>query len=477
MEWLFPPDGNFTDEHQVSDLAVLQKRNCCLSFCVEWSEEKTEFRTVSLDIAIAGDLIVRISTEFPTDVPSNYKKSSNSLYGVLHYHENLASFLKAYPGDEGQVIARHPNAPLEVLGWSNKVSKQATAIIPFGTLGWFDEPAFLGISKIPPARYDESGFSFIVRGDIVQIATYFGAQLHALLARSPVAVPADRAIPKPHQCIFLTYPFEKLSSRHLGASGSTASDYLKNIDSQADNLLRPLALSGYAAEFVRVLKGAKKRDRGLGIINAWDKVSKFSKVNEYLSSHLFKDSGYRVSARVMVLKPLLDDFFEEGRTCSDAMALQGEPALVCLSLIDGQRRMVDFHDVGSGIGFVLPVLAAVAEGGVVQVQQPELHLHPALQTALGDVLIDAIETEPKSTLIVETHSEHLVLRLLRRIREGANAVTQKGFSTEQVAVYYFDPSLADGTRIVRLRMTPMGDFIDRWPRGFFTDREQELFDA
>jgi predicted ATPase len=111
------------------------------------------------------------------------------------------------------------------------------------------------------------------------------------------------------------------------------------------------------------------------------------------------------------------------------------------------------------------------------VQQPELHLHPALQAALGDVLIDAIETDPKSTLIVETHSEHLVLRLLRRIREGANAVTPKGFSTEQVAVYYFDPSLADGTRIVRLRMTPMGDFIDRWPRGFFTDREQELFDA
>ena len=54
--------------------------------------------------------------------------------------------------------------------------------------------------------------------------------------------------------------------------------------------------------------------------------------------------------------------------------------------------------------------------GSFAVEQPELHVHPAVQVALGDVFIDGIKNRNR-TMLIETHSEHLLLRLLRRVRE------------------------------------------------------------
>ena len=111
------------------------------------------------------------------------------------------------------------------------------------------------------------------------------------------------------------------------------------------------------------------------------------------------------------------------------------------------------------------------------VQQPELHLHPRLQAQVADYFVSRHNVNG-GTFVIESHSELLALRLLRRIRETQRAdIRHREFRLEpaQVAFYYFDPT-PDGTRIVRLRASEDGEFMDRWPHGFFADREAELFD-
>jgi hypothetical protein len=146
---------------------------------------------------------------------------------------------------------------------------------------------------------------------------------------------------------------------------------------------------------------------------------------------------------------------------------------------DGQSIEVQPHDVGTGVSQLLPVvvLALDARQSLVAIEQPELHLHPALQTELGDLFIEsALRKFRKNTLLIETHSEHLVLRVLRRIREKTEGKPMPGMpalSPDQVAVIYVEQT-EDGVKLSRLRIDESGEFIDRWPKGFFEERVDEI---
>src|SRR5262249_4044368 len=76
-------------------------------------------------------------------------------------------------------------------------------------------------------------------------------------------------------------------------------------------------------------------------------------------------------------------------------------------------------DVGFGVSQILPVLVLcyyVPEGSIILLEQPEIHLHPSVQSDLADVLIDVVQHR-NVQVIVESHSEHLLRRLQRRIAE------------------------------------------------------------
>ena len=71
-------------------------------------------------------------------------------------------------------------------------------------------------------------------------------------------------------------------------------------------------------------------------------------------------------------------------------------------------------DVGVGISQMVPVIVAVLreQGGILGIEQPELHVHPAIQVGMGDLFIRAAASGPDKfpsgkTLIIETHSEHI----------------------------------------------------------------------
>jgi len=202
-------------------------------------------------------------------------------------------------------------------------------------------------------------------------------------------------------------------------------------------------------------------------------AARFRKLNEWLTTELFRESAYVVQGSSVLLVPLdlsMEDVYHPGY-----ILLQD--AEVTLSLRDVNGRQHHFKDVGSGIAFVLPVLVCLTFDGIRFIQQPELHLHPALQSALADVFIDAMKTSQSQT-IVETHSEHFLLRLLRRIRRTEHGKeTAYQLLPESVAVYYFDPQVNGESIVTRQFITPLGDFYNDWPRGFFADRDQDLLDG
>ena len=133
--------------------------------------------------------------------------------------------------------------------------------------------------------------------------------------------------------------------------------------------------------------------------------------------------------------------------------------------------------VGHGISQVLPLLVESTrpDPSVILVEQPELHLHPRLQAELGSIIADGV-LKGGHQYIVETHSEHLVLRLQRLIRRNQ-------LDPASLAVYYVDQEhvVNDAgqedwvSRVRRLRIDAGGDFIDEWPDGFFEEAYREMF--
>jgi len=128
---------------------------------------------------------------------------------------------------------------------------------------------------------------------------------------------------------------------------------------------------------------------------------------------------------------------------------------------------VSITDVGFGVSQVLPVLVLcyyAPEGSTIILEQPEIHLHPAVQAGLADVFVDAIEHRGIQ-IILESHSEHLLRRLQRRIAEGALAA-------DDAALYFV--WMEQGTsHLQRLVLDPFGN-IQNWPHDFFGDEMADL---
>jgi len=140
---------------------------------------------------------------------------------------------------------------------------------------------------------------------------------------------------------------------------------------------------------------------------------------------------------------------------------------------------VSFRDIGLGTSQMIPVLvsAVTSKNGIIAIEQPEIHLHPTLQAELGDLLIESALREGGNRFVIETHSEHLILRLLRRIRETASRTLLDGLcpiSAEDIAILYVAPG-KNGSIVQRIEVTERGRISGNWPGGFFEERLEELF--
>lgn len=134
---------------------------------------------------------------------------------------------------------------------------------------------------------------------------------------------------------------------------------------------------------------------------------------------------------------------------------------------------VRLTDVGFGVSQVLPVVVEsffVPPRSVVIFEQPELHLHPKVQADLADLFVDAIRAreggeERHVQFLIESHSEHFLRRLQRRIAE-------ERLAPEDAALYFVGGG-AEGASVEALEVDAFGNILN-WPEGFFGDEMADL---
>ena len=135
--------------------------------------------------------------------------------------------------------------------------------------------------------------------------------------------------------------------------------------------------------------------------------------------------------------------------------------------------VVAIPDVGFGVSQVLPVIVEslyAPPNSTVIIEQPELHLHPAVQQNLADLFINAVQCREKGQprnvqFVVESHSEHFLRRLQRRVAEGS-------LPKADLAAYFCDTG-SDGSILVPLNMNSDGN-ITNWPKDFFGDQMTDI---
>ena len=124
-------------------------------------------------------------------------------------------------------------------------------------------------------------------------------------------------------------------------------------------------------------------------------------------------------------------------------------------------------DVGFGVSQILPVLVLlyyVPEGSIVLMEQPEIHLHPSVQSGMADVML-AVAKRRQVQIIVESHSEHLLRRFQRRVAEGS-------ISSSDLKLYFVNTKCG-AAELNDLKLNEWGG-IENWPDKFFGDEMGEI---
>ena len=131
---------------------------------------------------------------------------------------------------------------------------------------------------------------------------------------------------------------------------------------------------------------------------------------------------------------------------------------------------VQLEQSGRGLSHVLPVVvtaltASNAGSGVDVIEHPEAELHPAAHADVAELLIGHLAGSARP-MIIETHSEMVLLRARRWIAEGK-------LPAESVLVYWVDAEPKRGSTLRKIRINERGE-MDSWPEGVFIEDYEEI---
>ena len=145
-----------------------------------------------------------------------------------------------------------------------------------------------------------------------------------------------------------------------------------------------------------------------------------------------------------------------------------------IMLEDENGKMSNLMDVGYGVSQILPIvteinksLAAInkrivpSNERMLVIEQPEIHLHPAMQAELADLFVDYV-TRNKHKLVIETHSEHLIRKLQVLVADKNEQITN-----DMVRIYYVDRNDKKTAIVREMKLGENGKFLEKWPSGFF----------
>lgn len=178
---------------------------------------------------------------------------------------------------------------------------------------------------------------------------------------------------------------------------------------------------------------------------------------------LFGDSGHGIRALLTRQGSLETKLSHVGSGVSQVLPVLAE-LLLCTSPLSHESRQRGFSG-DWGFGDSLHV-----------VEYPELHLHPRLHASLVDEFVsrlnEDLQPEPPCwsgpRFVFETHSEHILLRFLRHIRQGELA-------PEDLSIVVISQAASgEGSRVQNIRVDRQGRMLDPWPGGYFPERLTEV---
>jgi hypothetical protein len=350
----------------------------------------------------------------------------------------------------------------------------------------------------------------IVLGELLQWATYAGAILGLGPGETPYTVRLGiqglrDALPDFERLLMLGSGLDEverprdIAEEQLGE----LADYLTEAISQLvlgpgrilrDNLVNSRFLGPIREVPLRSHTPSRQQARarwssGLG---AWDRLETadntfIEAVSSWLGDENRLNSGYRLRLKrykeldlsdPLVVKLLTGRAFDEADAGSKLDLSQVPTQSRVLIVPVGRTIELRPNDVGIGISQVVPVIVTALDGAgrTVVVEQPELHLHPKLQAELADLFIESAKGKPRHQVLLETHSELIPLRIMRRIRETFEKQQSEriGLAEEDVAIYYVE-TYNGSTIVTRLHLSDGGKLLDPWPGGFFEEGYRERF--
>lgn len=156
-------------------------------------------------------------------------------------------------------------------------------------------------------------------------------------------------------------------------------------------------------------------------------------------------------------------------------------------MVKNDRGEFNITDVGFGYSQILPIVTKLwytvnkrkvrvrrlfyyddRINSVILMEQPELHLHPAYQAKIADAFVNAVTEQMKEEdtlrLIIETHSDTILNRIGRRVREGK-------IHPEDVNIILFEKKPGEKTTQLRQTTFNQNGQIKEWPYGFFDPLE------
>ena len=190
----------------------------------------------------------------------------------------------------------------------------------------------------------------------------------------------------------------------------------------------------------------------------------------YIPSSVFENDDVKAEMVTSTLEDALSDWLKYLEVAESLeSATLGKQGQVVKAVTKNSKKEHELNHVGVGVSQALPILVAglISDPDSTLVfEQPELHLHPRVQSRLADFFLSM--TLSKRQCLIETHSEHLINRLRYRIAAASSSTKLE----EDVKVYFVEKG-ENGSSFTSVEINEYGA-ISNWPKGFFDQSQEDI---